>query len=317
MKCKEIEPRLALYIYEELTAEERAACEAHLAACDACRKQLDELRRLHELLKACPSLEPAPDLLVECRQGLEEALEREQVGWRALLRGWLPGVTVAPATRAVAVLTLVLFGFGLGWTLRPRANGLERPVTTAAPTSFAGADLSGLRINNIAQVTPDPATGAVRITLDAARRVTLEGSFDDPRIRQLLVYAMKSYDNPGIRRDTLDALRMTPNEPAVREALMFALRHDPNPGVRLEALKTVAEMECLLDTHRSLLNVVQSDANVGVRAAAIDALIQHVEEEGTDDEVAAAFEQMAASERDPNVRAKCQYAVQRVTGNGF
>ena len=36
--------------------------------------------------------------------------------------------------------------------------------------------------------------------MDAERRMTLEGSLDNPQIQRVLVYAVKSYDNPGIRR---------------------------------------------------------------------------------------------------------------------
>ncbi|MBZ5516806.1 MAG: HEAT repeat domain-containing protein [Acidobacteriia bacterium] len=155
----------------------------------------------------------------------------------------------------------------------------------------------------------------MRITLDAERRVTLEGSLDDPRIRQVLVSTIKGYENPGIRLDTLDALRMHTKDPSIREALLYALGHDPNAGVRLEALKTVRHMECDEDTHRVLLHAVEHDSNVGVRTAAVDALVQHLQEEGMDDEVLTAFEKLAASDQDPVVRMRCLSAVRRLQGN--
>jgi hypothetical protein len=96
---------------------------------------------------------------------------------------------------------------------------------------------------------------------------------------------------------------------------MYALAHDANAGVRLEALKTVQHMECGADTHQGLLNVVEHDSNAGVRAAAIDALMQHLQEEGTDDEVLAAFERLATSDRDPVVRMRCLSAVRRLQGD--
>ena len=316
MNCKEFENASALYLYDELSGSERADFEAHLAACESCRARLEESQRLHRLLTDCPRPEPTPDLLVHCRQALDETLDGEELGWRSLLRGWMWSFGAAPATRAAAALTLIVFGFGLGWTLRPRARTL--PVAGGEPTQsgFNTSDLSNLHIRSISQVTPDPQSGGVRITLDAERRVTLEGSLDDPRIRQVLVDTMKGYDNPGIRRDTLDALRMQTDDPSVRGALMYAMARDPNAGVRLEALKTVQHMECGPETHQGLLNVVEHDSNAGVRTAAIDALVQHLQQEGMDDEVLAAFERLATSDRDPVVRMRCLSAVRRLQGNG-
>jgi hypothetical protein len=316
MNCQEWEQNVWLYLYDELTAEARAESESHLTACPGCRARLEEARRLHALLKECPSPEPTPELLVSSRMGLEEALDHEELGWRGLLRGWLPAYRLIPA-RAAAVLTLVVFGFGLGWTLRPRAEKLQQAAGKSMPTGFAGADLSQLRINSINQVAPDPQTGGVRITLDAERRVTLEGSLDDPRIREVLVYAVKSYDNPGIRRDTLDVLRTQGDNPAVRGALLFAMRHDQNAGVRLEAMNAVRNLKCGRDVHQALLDSVEHDPNVGIRIAAVDTLLEHAEKEGPDEAVVAELQKLAASDANPSVRMKCQVALQRMTGVSF
>ncbi len=123
-------------------------------------------------------------------------------------------------------------------------------------------DESGLgdtRITGISQVSPDPKTGGVKITMDAEHRVTLEGSLDDPKIQQVLVYAVKSYDNPGIRRDTLDALRTHSDNPNIRQALIYAMQHDPNAGVRMEALGAVGNMNSGEDIQPALLDTLEDD----------------------------------------------------------
>lgn len=315
MNCNDLEKTSPLYLYAELSAEEQAAFDAHLAACEACRARHEEAARLHRLLVECPKPEPTPDFLVRCRQALDEALDHEQLGWRSLLRGWLWSFGALPATRAVTVLTLMAFGFSLGWTLRPRAAVLPGIAGSGQAATLTGNDLGNLRIRSINSVAPDLQSGGVRIQMDTERRVTLQGSMDDPRIRQVLVDAVKSYDNPGIRRDSLDALRMQTQYPAVRDALQFALSHDSNVGLRLEALQAVEHMECGADTHQCLLNVVEKDPNAGVRAAAIDALVQHLEEEGQDEEVLAAFERLAANDENPVVRMRCMAAVRKLEGN--
>jgi len=315
MDCDNLEKAISLYLYDELTGEERAALEGHLAACAGCRVKLEETRRLHRELSECPRPEPTPALLVRCRQALEEALDREQLGWRGLLRGWRWNFGAAPVPRLAAVLTLVLFGFGLGWTLRPRARSLEPVAPRQTAASFFGTDLGDLRIRHISQVVPDPQSGGVRITLDAERRVTLEGSLDDPRIRQVLVDTVKGYDNPGIRRDTLEALRMHRDNPSVRAALLFALRRDPNAGMRLETLKTVRGMERGRDVQEALLGALEHDTNPGVRVAAVDALVEYAAEEGEDETVMPVLVKLAAGDQNPYVRLQCQAAVRKMEGN--
>jgi hypothetical protein len=298
-----------------LTAEERGAFEGHLAACEGCRAKLEEAQRLHRVLSERPGSEPPPELLVRCRQALDEALDREQLGWRGLLRDWRWNFGAAPAPRLAAILALVLFGFGLGWTLRPHARSPEPVAPRQTAGSFVGSDLDDLRIRHITEVAPDLQSGGVRITLDAERRVTLQGSLDDPRIRQVLVDTVRSYDNAGIRRDTLEALRRHRDNPAVRAALLFAMQHDPNAGMRLEALKAVRGMEQGPDVQEALLSALEHDANPGVRVAAADAILEYAVEEGKDETVMPVLLRLATSDPNPYVRIQCQNAVRKMVGD--
>ncbi len=316
MSCKDLEEILWLYLYDELPAERRAACESHFGACGGCRSRLDEARRLVEALNQRPAREPSPELVVECRQELDEALDREQLGWRGLLREWFGPLPGLPLSRAAGVVTLALFAFGLGWTLRSRGTQVPPAARPLSSSSFVGTDLDDLRINGITRVVPDPKTGEVRITLDAERRVTMEGSLDNPDIRRVLLYALKGYDNAGIRRDTLDALRVRSGNPSVRAALLYTLRKDPNPGVRLEALEAVGGMECGSDVHRALVEAVESDTNPGVRVAAVDALIQHATAEN-DKSLLPALERLAARDANSYVRLKCAAAVRKLSRDEF
>src|SRR5208283_1440399 len=219
-----------------------------------------------------------------------------QHGWRALWHNGLPMLRFQPASGIALGVTLVLCGFGVGWGLRPHADRLTSGVAGVSSAGVGNPDLENMRISGISRVAPDPQTGGVKITMDAERRVTLEGSLDDPKIQQVLVYAVKSYDNPGIRRDTLDALRSHSDNPNIRQALLFAMRHDPNAGVRLEALGAVCNMKSSDDVHAALLEALQHDTNPGVRVAAVDALIDHTEKDGCDGPTAQALENIAIND---------------------
>ena len=315
MNCQDFNQSLALYDYGELRGDERAALEEHLAGCEQCRKLLEQSRSLSDLLsryRAEPA-EPLPSLLVECRQRLEAVLDREQMGWRALLRAWLPPVAAAHPARAMTAFTLVALGFSIGWLLRPRVGSRTSkpepgPATTIVPAQVVGADLGSARINSISQVAPDPETGDVKITLNAERRVTMEGSLDNPNIRQVMLYALKSYDNPGIRLDTLNALRKGGMDPTLRDASLYLLEHDPNAGIRLQALQNVGKGDWNNDIAHGFLQAAEKDPNLGVREAAIDSLVSHMSAEG-DEDLIPDLQRLASQDSDRYVRIKALAAL--------
>jgi hypothetical protein len=315
MTCQEIDQSLALYGYGELGAAEREAVEEHLASCERCRQAMVELRGLQGLLAQHAPAGPPPDLLVRSRLCLEEALDREQTSWRALVRSWFEVATAHPA-RVMSALTLVAFGFSVGWLLRPRVvtqpaePGASSP--SAGTAAMTGGTLGGARISSISQVAPDPETGQLHITLNAEKGMTLEGSLDDPQVRQVLVYTLKSYDNPGIRLDTLNAIGSDGGgDPVVRDALLYALEHDSNAGVRLQALHTAARSKWAPETAQALLEAAEKDSNAGVRGAAVDALVQHVSEDH-DQGLVPALEKLASQDSDRYVRLKSETALQQL-----
>lgn len=315
MSCKEFEEKVTLSQYDELSDTERAALDSHLASCSDCRARVEQARRLHRLLSQRESAEPSPELLAECRRALDEAIDREisSVSWKKLFGELWSGLTAVPLTRASWALAILLFGIGLGWTLRPRLHLTPPPGdenNAPTPAGTINPDMSNLRINAITQVAPAAEAGQVRITVDAERRLTLQGSLDDPRIRQVLVDAVKSYSNAGIRRDSLDALREAGgDQPSVREALLYALENDSNAGVRLEALRTVRRMEWTPEIEKAMVHALAPDNNPGVRVAAIDALVQHA-----GDSTLPLLHRLALDDPSPYVRLKSLSAVLKLEG---
>ena len=311
MHCTEIEESLALYLYDELTPEQRQDFETHLATCAACGAKLEETRRLHHVLSGHPSPEPSPQLLAHCRVALEDALDRELagMGWKSLFEQWASAFGGMSRLPIAAALTLVVLGFSLGWTLRPRSAGLRSATNQESLNPLGDTDLGNLRINAISQVSPSPNNGDVRITVNAERQMTLEGSLDDPRIRQVLVDAVKGYDDPGIRRDSMEMLSRHSDNPAVRSAMLFAIQNDRNVGVRLDALAAVQSMDWTPEVRQALLNTLEHDKNPGVRVAAIDVVAGHA-----DQAALPVLARLAAGDPNRYVRMKSLNAVRKLEG---
>ena len=313
MNCIEFEQSLPLYLYDEVPEDGRASFESHLAECARCRERLEQTKLLHNVLNQRPSAEPSPQLLVHCRAALEVALDRELAGvsWKSLFEQWAGYLRVSRVP-AAAALALVVFGFTLGWSLRP--HSLSGPSRGSGP-ALSGVtgdenDLNNMRINTINQVASSPQNGQVRISVDAEHQMTLQGSIDDPRIRQVLVQAVEGYDNPGIRHDSMEMLARQADNPAVRSALLYAIQNDPNVGVRLDALNDAAQrMEWCPELRQTLFNAVEHDRNAGVRVTAIDLLVDHADQTTLPE-----LQRLAANDPDRYVRLKSVAAIHKLQG---
>lgn len=308
MTCNEAKDYISLDLYDEISVPDREALRAHLAACDRCAKEAARVRTLHSLLLRRATPEIAPDALVRCRQALEIQLDRERLGWRHLWTRWK--VFAANPSRVASALVLLVFGFGLGWAIRPHAArvspGGQSGGAQPQLASFVPSEIGAIR--NISQVTRDPQSDSVRITLSAERRVTLEGSLENPSIRGILVDAMRGYSNPGIRLDAATALRQNSANPHVQQVLLYALRHDPNTGVRLEALRSVPGMSWDPQVQTALVEAIQQDQNPGVRVAAVDTLVQHALS-GHNRQMIPVLQTLARGDATPYVRVKALAAV--------
>jgi anti-sigma factor RsiW len=97
------EEQLNLYLDGELSTVERAAVEAHLAGCEACRTELTSLRALFTALDALQPEALATDLIPVVLRRV--AAERRRVVWRQRI-SWL-----VPTLQGAAVVLLLVFGW--------------------------------------------------------------------------------------------------------------------------------------------------------------------------------------------------------------
>ncbi|MFY9673177.1 MAG: zf-HC2 domain-containing protein, partial [Terriglobales bacterium] len=240
MKCEWVRQNILFYIYNELEDDARYEVEQHLARCPECASELKAARAFHTTMSQDRVSDPSPNLLAASRMRLQEALETTTQGGflhRLIFepRIWLRQIRMAPAM--AAVIFIVGFGGGIGATYnfmanRQPSNGLAlvEPGTTAAAPVDASA------ITGIRSVTQDPGTNQVSIKYDTISTQEAQGSMNDQRIQQLLLFAARNNYNSGVRMDSVDVLTQAPNDTRVREVLMYSLQNDTNPGVRMKAL---------------------------------------------------------------------------------
>src|SRR5712671_4492804 len=266
MKCEWVRENITLHVYGELADDARHELEQHVARCADCAAELKTELDFHALLSREVASEPTPNLLAASRMRLQEALETAEQGrfWHRLAfdpANWLRQVRFSPAL-ASAILILGFAG-GVGTTYRVVARQPQGPLT-GAPTP-AEASITGIR-----SITQEPGTNQIAIKYDTVSTLETQGSLNDQRIQQLLLFAARNNYNSGVRMDSVDLLTKKPDVSQVREALVYALRYDTNPGVRLKALDGLGSfVKDDVRVRDVVLEALVNDANPGVRTEAL------------------------------------------------
>ena len=278
MKCEWVRENITLHVYGELADDARHELEQHVARCADCAAELKAEQEFHALLSQDRAGEPTPNLLAASRMRLQEALETTEQGrfWHRLAfdpANWLRQMRFSPAL-ASAILILGFAG-GVGASYRVFDHPLASSATIPTPAP-AEASITGIR-----SITQEPGTNKIDIKYDTVSTLDTQGSMNDQRIQQLLLFAARNNYNSGVRMDSVDLLTQKPDVSQVRDALIYALQYDTNPGVRLKALDGLGSfVKDDVRVRNAVLEALVSDANPGVRTEALR-LIEPVKADGS------------------------------------
>jgi len=301
MKCEWVRENIVLYIYNELADDARYELEQHVARCTDCAAELKTSRKLHATLSQLPVEEPAPNLLAASRMRLQESLETAEQGgfWNRLIfdpAAWLHQVRFSPAL--AAAILIVGFAGGVGTAYQMLGNRNPVSGSPAVPTQ---SSITGIR-----SVSQEPGSNQVTIKYDTVSTQEAQGSLNDDRIQQLLLFAARNNYNSGVRMDSVDLLTQQPNDTHVREALMYALRYDSNPGVRLKALDGLGPyVKNDVRVRDAVLEALENDANPGVRTEALRLL----EPVRVDSSVRMVLKKLADGDQNQYIRSQARTAL--------
>jgi anti-sigma factor RsiW len=309
MKCEWIRENVVLYVYNELADDARFELEQHLARCPECAAELKAVRKFHATVSSLPVEEPTPNLLAASRMRLQEALETAEQGglWQRLTFdpwAWLRQMRFSPAL--AAALLIVGFGVGVGSSYSIFGNRTTPSITEQADLESAPTQAS---VTGIRSVTQEPGSDKVTIKYDTVTTQQAQGSLNDQRIQQLLLFAARNNYNSGVRMDSVDLLTQTPNDTHVREALVYALRYDSNPGVRLKALEGLGPyVKGDIRVRDAVLEALMNDGNSGVRTQALQLLAPV----SADSSVRGVLQQLAKNDKNQYIRLQAQNTLARL-----
>jgi len=278
MDKQSIRELLQLYLYDELSADEKQSVEDLLKASAEFRSELEELKELHQTLAHYKPAGAVDHMLVEARNELRMAIRRERsrTPWRQKLSDFIADSVFAQYKVAFGSVATIALGFFIGYAVfsspAPENGPLFQPMTAGSVV-----EQSEPQVMNVRFINQDSENGTVDLTFDAVTPVHLKGNVNDPRITTILARALVNERNPGVRLKTVstisDQTSIQPStEKEVKASLIAVLKYDQNPGVRKEALRALQKFPIDDDIVESILYVLKNEKNAGMRIAAINFL---------------------------------------------
>jgi hypothetical protein len=312
MNCEVAHERIVLAAYGELADDQIHELDRHLITCAECQTERDQLLALKTLAAMHPVEEPAANLTARARMRLEEALDA--LPPKRWYERWGDGIVnnfARMQTAPVAASLLLVAGMGAGSiggyeVAQARAAHAAGVAQAASRTIVAPAAASGpADVSSISSIVQQPNSEMVEVRYNEVVPQKIEGTLDDPAIRQLLMMASEDENSAGIRDDSVGLLAAecraghSCNAAGIRDALMVALRYDRNQGVREKALKGlepyVAEDMRVRD---SVLESLLNDSDPRIRTEAIN-ILEPVEADMT---VRQVLSTVATSDQNPQIR---------------
>ena len=320
MNCEIAHERIVTAAYGELPDAETHELERHMTACPDCHQEREQLLAMRILADANPVLEPPPNLVARSRLRLEEALDTLPP------RRWYERVTQAmvnnfaslqAAPVGACLLLMVGAGAGILGGYEYAQNHAARAAVAAPPLVVADATGNSptAEVASISGIVRQPNSEIVDVSYNQVVPQHMQGSLDDPKIRELLMLASENSTSPGVRDDSVGLLAAecraghSCQAAGIRDALMVALRYDKNSGVRLKALDGlqpyVAEDTRVRD---AVLEALLNDTDPRIRTEAVN-ILEPVE---ADTSVRQVLHSVANSDHNPHIRTVSREVLSRV-----
>ncbi len=314
MKCESAFESIVLLSYGELPDEMAGPLEQHLAECENCRAELEAMRWFDEHLALRPVVEPSPNLLAQSRMRLDDALDMIPphgivTRLRTSFFRWMGHIQSAPA------LATLLLGVGFlsgNFTYRYQVAHEPKPM----PTTVLSHAADGV-IANVTGIVQTPNTDLVQVNYNRVVPETMEGSLDNPEIRQLLLMGTNAAAAGPVRMNSVALLtdacktergcQPTPDGKGIRHALMVSLRYDSDAGVRMKALEGLQQYVGQ-DQHvrDAVSEALMSDRDAQVRKLAVE-MLQPVR---TDSSVQQVLRTVSTQDVNPYIRTASYQALQ-------
>ena len=359
-QCEQIHEKVVLAAYGELPDDEAHGLAMHLEVCPECREELEQLLALKTLSAAYPMLEPDANLAARSRRRLEDALDAlPPRRWYDRVAEWMTRTATGLQAAPAAAFLLLVAGVGAGslggyefaerhalagGALPEPGNG-PQAGSGAAGMSNAGTNAAGtVRVANamperstfsrsevasVSAITQLPNSSLVEVSFNQVQPRQIEGTLENPQIRQLLMLASENSTSPAVRDASIGLLSAACRSARgcdgkgvakgdatgdgisdIRQALIVALRYDRSAAVRRKALDGLEPYVGEdMRVRNAVLEALLNDPEAGIRSAAIS-MLEPVE---ADTSVRQVLSTVALSDENSHIRNASRLVLRRVS----
>ena len=322
MNCEVAHERIVLAAYGELADDQVHELDRHLTTCNECREEREQLLALKTLAGVHSVLEPNANLVARSRMRLEEALDalppkRWYERWGDAILNNFARMQTAPVAAALLLVAGTAAGSIGGYEVAQvrAAHSAATASTAQAAVRTTSAPAAPADVANISSIVQQPNSEMVQVRYNEVVPRQIEGTLDDPAIRQLLMMASEDANSAGIRDDSVGLLAAecraghSCNPAGIRDALMVALRYDRNEGVREKALKGLESYVSEdMRVRDAVLEALLNDSDPRIRTEAIN-ILEPVEADMT---VRQVLSTVATSDQSPQIRNVSRQVLRRV-----
>ena len=323
MNCELARERIVAAAWQELSDEQAHELERHVSACPECQRECEQVLALKVLMEANPVQEPAPNMVARARLRLDEVIDtlppkRWYERWSTLAWNNFARLQSAP----VAVVILLVVGGGAGslggyeYAQSRVAHAATTQTAGASKTDSAAALPALASVASVSGIVRQPNSEIVDVSYNQVVPRQIEGSLDDPQIRQLLMLATEDASSPGVRDDSVGLLAAecraghSCQPSGIRDALMYVLRNDKSVAVRQKALQGlepyVSEDNRVRD---AVLESLMNDNDPRIRSKAIS-MLEPVE---ADTSVRQVLYSVSTTDNNPQIRNDSRQVLRRVS----
>jgi hypothetical protein len=315
MDCRDVTALGIERLAGEASEASRRELSAHLAGCEACRRELARLEGVWTTLGLDANAEITPDFRARTLGLIEEEMIRNRV------REFRP--RARSSARLFLQVAALLVAGGVGYLL---ARGLPKTVAPAvanvasAVPAAAVPDLAANpRFSNVSY-RPADKDGKVGIGFEVTTKHEIAGRPSDPEVAKLLAYLVAhNAETAGERSRAIELVSEhygagnAAASPEIVAALSATLRKDANPGVRKKAADALASFPVTPEIRAVFLEALGSDKNPAVRLVAVDALAAAAKQSPDASTIQSLREKAVDPQENGFVRAKAASALKAIS----
>lgn len=237
MTCQDIKELFPEFLTGELNRERQESVQSHLALCDSCREELENLSAIWTKLGVIPEEQPSGrvrtrfyTMLEAYKQGMAE--ERQPSHMRNIFRGLFESMW---PKRPAFQLSLALLFLVIGVTAGMFINSSGHKAAHMARLQNEVEDMQ----QTLAITLLDRPSASERL-----QGVNISSRMENPDSRTLeaLLYTLDNDKNVNVRLAAVDALYLFYDSPGVKDGLLRSLKNQSSPLVQVALIDLIVSM---------------------------------------------------------------------------